>query len=128
MKLPADVKKKWLKALRSGKYKQTKGTLCDGKGYCCLGVLEQVTEGRIEEDPYEEFGVATEPSVNFWQRIGAKVDTQYSCDVHDKQVAQLMKMNDGMKWYDTTKGKMVETRKRSFNKIADWIEKHVETI
>lgn len=38
-----DVAKKWIKALRSGKYKQTKGVLRDeinGKpAYCCLGVL-----------------------------------------------------------------------------------------
>lgn len=28
----------WVKALRSGKYKQTKGTLQNNQGYCCLGV------------------------------------------------------------------------------------------
>lgn len=30
--------KKWTKALRSGEYKQTKGTLQDSRGFCCLGV------------------------------------------------------------------------------------------
>lgn len=30
--------KKWVKALRSGKYQQTKSRLQDEKGYCCLGV------------------------------------------------------------------------------------------
>lgn len=29
---------KWLEALRSGKYKQTTGTLQDENGFCCLGV------------------------------------------------------------------------------------------
>ena len=33
------VKEKWLKALRSGEYKQTKQCLKDEVGYCCLGVL-----------------------------------------------------------------------------------------
>jgi hypothetical protein len=33
------AKSKWLKALRSGRYKQTTDALSDGKGYCCLGVL-----------------------------------------------------------------------------------------
>jgi len=38
------IMKKWVKALRSGKYKQGRGTLCqvDKKGnesFCCLGVL-----------------------------------------------------------------------------------------
>ncbi len=30
--------KKWVKALRSGEYKQIKGTLQNKNGYCCLGV------------------------------------------------------------------------------------------
>lgn len=29
---------KWINALRSGRYKQTKYTLQDAGGYCCLGV------------------------------------------------------------------------------------------
>ena len=37
-----DVKRKWVKALRSGKYKQTKECLRDNDGYCCLGVLTQL--------------------------------------------------------------------------------------
>lgn len=35
-----DIKKLWVKALRSGKYKQGRGELKTVKGrYCCLGVL-----------------------------------------------------------------------------------------
>lgn len=37
---------KWTKALRSGKYKQTKGVLQDEKGYCCLGVACDVFTDR----------------------------------------------------------------------------------
>jgi hypothetical protein len=37
------VKKKWLNALRSGEYKQTSECLRDSNGYCCLGVLCEVT-------------------------------------------------------------------------------------
>jgi hypothetical protein len=34
------IKTKWLKALRSGKYKQTKNVLRKARGgFCCLGVL-----------------------------------------------------------------------------------------
>ncbi len=36
------VKKQWVAALRGGKYKQTKSTLRDEDGYCCLGVLCQL--------------------------------------------------------------------------------------
>lgn len=36
----AEIKTKWIQALRSGKYEQTKGTLhVQDNGYCCLGVL-----------------------------------------------------------------------------------------
>lgn len=34
-----EIKEKWLKALRSGEYSQTKGVLRDANGFCCLGVL-----------------------------------------------------------------------------------------
>lgn len=34
--------KKWIEALRSGEYSQTKGTLQDHEGYCCLGVACKV--------------------------------------------------------------------------------------
>lgn len=46
--MDAKIKQIWIDALRSGKYKQTKGTLkrkVAGKHrYCCLGVLEDVCE------------------------------------------------------------------------------------
>lgn len=41
-----DLKKKWIKALESGKYKQATEELCDPHGaMCCLGVLMYVAEG-----------------------------------------------------------------------------------
>jgi hypothetical protein len=35
----ADIKEKWIAALRSGKYKQGNSYLRRGDEYCCLGVL-----------------------------------------------------------------------------------------
>ncbi len=35
-------KEMWVEALRSGKYQQCPGVLCDGHRYCCLGVLCEV--------------------------------------------------------------------------------------
>lgn len=42
----ADVKKKWVAALRSGDYTQTKGVLLDARTgrSCCLGVLTLLAE------------------------------------------------------------------------------------
>lgn len=45
-----DIKERWISALRSGDYPQTKGTLRDADGYCCLGVLCDIAakDGVIE--------------------------------------------------------------------------------
>ena len=47
-------RRKWIEALRSGKYRQTTGTLRDRDGFCCLGVLCDISEKgkwvREEED------------------------------------------------------------------------------
>lgn len=47
-----ELKAKWVEALRSGKYKQTKRRLqsVNGKAYCCLGVLEHCVMG-VEYGP-----------------------------------------------------------------------------
>ena len=44
------IKKQWLEALRSGKYRQTKEALKDDDGYCCLGVLCNLVKDRVGED------------------------------------------------------------------------------
>ena len=60
------LKTKWVKALRSGKYKQGRLGLynSESRGYCCLGVLASVVSGKrgsngvynIGYDPYEKVG------------------------------------------------------------------------
>lgn len=35
----ADIKQRWVEALRSGQYKQGQGCLKQNDAYCCLGVL-----------------------------------------------------------------------------------------
>lgn len=42
--MKAELKKKWIEALRSGKYKQISGKLCDNDDeFCALGVLCKVS-------------------------------------------------------------------------------------
>ena len=36
------IKKAWVKALRSGEYKQGNGQLCRNDRFCCLGVLYDI--------------------------------------------------------------------------------------
>ena len=45
-----EIKKKWVKALRSGKYKQGRGELREEDRFCCLGVLCDLSKlGEWEE-------------------------------------------------------------------------------
>lgn len=39
LQMNSQIKQKWLDALRSGQYEQTRGNLCNKHGFCCLGVL-----------------------------------------------------------------------------------------
>jgi hypothetical protein len=42
--MDAEIKTKWVKALRSGKYKQGSNYLRRGNDFCCLGVLCDIVE------------------------------------------------------------------------------------
>ena len=46
------VKEKWLTALRSGKYKQTRKILRGNEGFCCLGVLCDIYS-KETDNPWE---------------------------------------------------------------------------
>ena len=58
----------WIKALRSGKYKQTQGDLRNFHGYCCLGVYcdVQAKEGKGAWDRMGNFAGGPQ------KRVGAK--------------------------------------------------------
>jgi len=46
----AAIKAKWVKALRSERYKQTTSVLQDAEGKnCCLGVLIRVQGGKVKK-------------------------------------------------------------------------------
>ena len=42
-----EYKDRWVEALRSGKYKQAKGTLRNKEGFCCLGVLCDIVKDEL---------------------------------------------------------------------------------
>jgi hypothetical protein len=46
----------WIAALESGKYMQTRETLCSGGKYCCLGVLSKV-QGRLSAAGYDGLSI-----------------------------------------------------------------------
>lgn len=98
--------KKWIAALRSGKYKQATNYLQSGTGYCCLGVAQ-----KLARDPIEfESDTSLSEKAQKWLGLedGAKIEF-YACD---PSIGKLM----ASQWNDN--------REKSFSEIADLIEKH----
>lgn len=48
--MDAELKAKWVEALRSGEYEQCRGRLTDGKGFCCFGVLVKLQNGNLSDE------------------------------------------------------------------------------
>lgn len=107
MKLTKTDKKEiklWIKALRSGKYKQTEGTLENGLGYCCLGVACRLfTKNPKTNSLNQLLGYETEhqPHGKRWLNL---IDLKMGCVFG----ISLMGMNDDLGY--------------SFNEIADVID------
>lgn len=97
--MDAKLKADWVKALRSGEYRQARRTLRSGRGYCCLGVLCRV---------------ANIPIARNGQTVSASCGGDYApiaTIVGGESMNHLMTLNDNL-------GK-------SFPEIADYIEKNL---
>lgn len=109
----ADVKKKWLDALRSGKYQQGYGRLRTNEGgYCCLGVLCDVLA--------PEDWVKTEPD-NSGQHWEHKVSRCYLPNSITQQ-AEIPTCRPGSTLL--TEGELATLNDKGcgFEEIAQWIE------
>jgi hypothetical protein len=112
----------WVKALRSGDYKQGRpGIMVDPEGgYCCLGVLQELT-GRVREN-------------NALLSLEACVETGMRTGVgswHNKYGrCALSEMNDSGRVRSGAKGtkRAPLGRRFTFPEIADWIEKHYKVL
>ena len=104
--MKAKTKKKWLKALRSGKFKQSSHALYvpEENGYCCLGVL-----GRVKGVSKKQLRDMTLP----YDVPSRKDRSKDHSGLKPKVRIKLADMND--------------VKKMSFSKIADWIEANVKT-
>jgi hypothetical protein len=105
MKMPAKMKEDWVNALESGEYKQTSDTLAACGGYCCLGVLQMVVDGKVEEEEIvaydgtvSDMATLTEPTSEWWKANGVKfepIKCALGGPTEDASlVAELMSMND----------------------------------
>ncbi len=104
------IKAKWVNALRSGDYKQTRMQLRNAEGWCCLGVLADVcaddwlpVKGREEyAQPFldgKQIGDICDLTTKWCEKIGLPL----------KEKGHLMSMND--------------SNENTFEEIADYIEK-----
>ncbi len=111
MKLPPVFKAKWIAALRSGKYKQGQGALCEETKlgvykYCCLGVAEMVCGNRIEN--ILDMGISEDLRKN--SKVPKILKTP--------RPGSIIGLGDD--FVD-----MNDTRKFSFKRIATFIEKNL---
>lgn len=101
-----ELKEKWIAALRSGDYCQTKGKLIDEQGYCCLGVLCDVAGTPQNEN--EEFIDTVGQPLN---EIGySATDIYGGTGVSTSTRQGLARAND---------------QGDTFDRIADWIEENL---
>ena len=90
-----ELKKIWVKALRSGEYKQTKKRLCDRNGYCCLGVAYDVLcdgDWSSRNVDGKAWGIQDESGYISYGMPEAKVLNEWGLSITDAKT--LAKLND----------------------------------
>ncbi len=113
----AKIKQRWLKALRSGKYKQGRGQLKNGKSFCCLGVLCDIHRKTTKQTNWDGKyylcnGYSLPQEVTDWAGL-----TDFDPTVGQ---ASLATYNDGTK---CSNGGPI--KKHNFRQIAALIEKYL---
>lgn len=118
---------KWCAALRSGKYKQTRGRLQDEDGHCCLGVACEVfipRTKRVMVDDCDMFGGSTDEPYLYgaepteqnaapeWLRDVNEHFADQFVDWHASEEAALFYLNDGYNG----------NPRYTFDEIADLLE------
>lgn len=110
-RLPKDFKKKWIKALRSGEFEQGGGMLHNtyNNTYCCIGVACRVIHPRKD---FKGAGLLSMyDTKSFKIPTILKGDNITLSDEYNLVIDKLVEMND--------------EKKRSFNQIANWIDKNL---
>jgi hypothetical protein len=116
-----NIKKAWVKALRSGEYKQGRGYLCaTHKGvdsYCCLGVLaNECLEGEwvIHDGDGDIFII--------WSYGNRSENGEKRWGMLPTACTKYFDINNGC-WMDILSE--MNDQGKSFEEIADWIERYL---
>lgn len=123
------IKKRWLKALRSGKYEQYIGALhLKGDGYCCLGVLCDILRKDFpglewEETDFCPEGPGTPPIYSIFgeDAILPEEILQHAGLGAENSMVSITNKNDSHP-FDLTE---LNDDGRTFEEIADIIEKYL---
>ena len=100
----AKIKRLWVKALRSGKYRQARGALRKNTGaMCCLGVLCEIQ------------GINWRKTADMLPLGTTDVPRAFNAGLRREQRTKLGIMNDGTK----------TIKRHSFREIADYIAKNL---
>lgn len=127
--LPKEFTQKWLKALRSGEYKQTNyrlyrplSTPAREAGYCCLGVAMHLLGAHKDDLIGRGFPSEVEKHVTALNLLPAPLRSE------KHELAEVLSgLNDGDMIELSDGTRLNEKREsHSFEQIADWIEKNVE--
>lgn len=123
LEMPAETKKEWLAALRSGEYQQATCALETDKGYCCLGVLQMVVDGKVERSRLDEKLSAAEPTDEWYEENEMESFSKVT-KTGGRAHNFLIQMNDEGT-YNEAEGR---DEPLTFLHIADWIEENVEGV
>lgn len=105
-RLPKEFAEKWIAALRSEEYAQINGYLCNGEGYCCLGVACAILgadSNRMESNEMINPDYYSLEQLNILDNFPEELMETNLMDV-------LIMMND--------------IKNKTFIQIADWIEEN----
>lgn len=126
MAMLKNLKRKWIKALRSGEYDQDTGVLCsaDGKRFCCLGVLADIQGARWEEQIKDTgFGFSYGKSLVLIPVPKEKSKPQKDQD----ELVLASQLRNGLSKAQQNELAHLNDNNWTFDQIADWIEEHVKT-
>lgn len=117
-----DIKNKWVRALRSGEYRQTKTKLKNQNGYCCLGVLCELYSKETKNAAFSSQPV-------YWCADGTHeiLDEVSLLPVPIIQWAE-MKSSDGNLPQMNSLAYQNDYAGSNFEEIADYIEKYWEVL
>lgn len=122
-----EVAEAWVKALRSGEYKQTKYDLNNMHGYCCLGVLCAISPAKRSTDPIKK-STYDEEAFTFDGESGILPDTVMAwADIYsssgylmdDRSLDRLVSHSNSLTFLN-------DTADWTFSQIADYIEANWE--